>query len=414
MPGNKSWTTRKVKKCSAGQKNSLAAATNAHKENQFIKLNLVSAEETSLDSQGLSDGVSIAKATLAKAQKAIVAKDLELTVEHSKHSHTCGVLRSVKNELHATQNDLYAKDKACAHAMQQAFNHHRALRNERRKVHHAQHSKGLLEDHIQLLESVHLPSAQKDVALVQKLLDQTSVQNANLKNQLSALIDNATAEATKLKEKLAESQKKVRTLKRRVNHHPKALQKAIAKANKLARKHTMVYKLTHKGVYTSKARALARTLVNAGCSQQYVGKVIENVCRTAGIAVHGKMMSRRTVSRAIREGGIAAQIQIGHEMAQANGKIAQKSSVIKSNAWCSTGITASGDGTTHRHEPIEARHLSYKVAESASNSECPKKHVTHFIGINCPLEQTAECNAQDWQDILADTSDLYNSSPLAK
>jgi len=31
-------------------------------------------------------------------------------------------------------------------------------------------------------------------------------------------------------------------------------------------------------------------------------------------------MSRHTVSRAILEGGIAAKIQIGHELAQAEGK----------------------------------------------------------------------------------------------
>lgn len=271
--------------------------------------------------QELSADFSITKAALAKAQKAIVAKDLELAAEHDKHSQTRGVLRSVKNELRTMQDDLHAKDKACARAMQQAFNHHRALRNEWRKVHRAQHSRGLLEDHIQLLESVHLPSAQKDVAIARKLLNQALSQNTDIKCQLSVLIDNATSEAAKLKEKLAESRKKVRTLQMCVNRHPETLQKAIAKANRLARKHTMVYKLTHKGVYTPKARALAREMVNGGCSQAYVGKIIQSICRTAGIAVHGKIMSRRTVGRAIREGGIAAQIQIGHEIAQADGKI---------------------------------------------------------------------------------------------
>jgi hypothetical protein len=324
MPGNKSRTTRKVKKRSAGQQSSLAAAINAQKENQLIAANLPASAET--------EGLSITKATLTKAQKVIVAKDLELRVERGKHSHTRSVLRSIKNELHTTQNELHAKDKACARAMQQAFNHHQALRNERHKVHWAQHSKGLLEDHIEILESVHLPSAQKDIALVQKLLDQALSQNADMKNQLSIMIDGATSEAVKLKEKLAESRKKVRTLQKHVNHHPEVLRKAIAKANKLTRKDTMIYKLTHKGVYTPKARALARMLVNAGCSQAYVGKVIQNVCKTAGIVVHGKMMSWQTVSRSIIEGGIAAKIQIGHEITQANGNIINHSSLIKSNA----------------------------------------------------------------------------------
>ena len=35
-----------------------------------------------------------------------------------------------------------------------------------------------------------------------------------------------------------------------------------------------------------------------------------------GIKVKGKL-SRRTILRAIREGGVAARIQLGHELAQA-------------------------------------------------------------------------------------------------
>ena len=66
------------------------------------------------------------------------------------------------------------------------------------------------------------------------------------------------------------------------------------------------FKLVHKGVYGPQARALAHTLVAAKCSQEYVGGVILAVCKSAGVAVKGKM-SRCTVSRAILEGGVAAQ-----------------------------------------------------------------------------------------------------------
>jgi len=47
--------------------------------------------------------------------------------------------------------------------------------------------------------------------------------------------------------------------------------------------------------------------------------VIHAICKSAGVAVQGSM-SRHTVSRAILEGGIAAKIQICHELAQAEGK----------------------------------------------------------------------------------------------
>jgi len=39
-----------------------------------------------------------------------------------------------------------------------------------------------------------------------------------------------------------------------------------------------------------------------------------------GIKVKGKL-SRRTVSRTTREGGVAARIQLGHELAQAKSKL---------------------------------------------------------------------------------------------
>ena len=91
-------------------------------------------------------------------------------------------------------------------------------------------------------------------------------------------------------------------------------------AKNSANKENRTYKLLHKGAYSPQARELARMLVSAGCSREYVSNVIHAVCKSAGVAVQGSM-SRRTVSRAILEGGIAAKIQIGHELAQAEGKL---------------------------------------------------------------------------------------------
>ncbi|KAJ6506661.1 hypothetical protein C8R45DRAFT_1050930 [Mycena sanguinolenta] len=73
------------------------------------------------------------------------------------------------------------------------------------------------------------------------------------------------------------------------------------------------------GAYTADARAMARALVGAGCSQEKVGKMIEYIARMAGRSVKQKM-SRRTVQRALMEGGVAARIQLTHEMAQADGR----------------------------------------------------------------------------------------------
>jgi hypothetical protein len=72
-------------------------------------------------------------------------------------------------------------------------------------------------------------------------------------------------------------------------------------------------------VYSPQSRELACTLVVTGCSRRYFAKVTKAVCKNASVTVNDSM-SRCTISRAVLEGGIAAQIQIGHEFTQADGK----------------------------------------------------------------------------------------------
>ena len=114
--------------------------------------------------------------------------------------------------------------------------------------------------------------------------------------------------------------------------------KKVAKAEEKVQKEKKELHLVQKGVYTPEAKSLARLLVQAGCSKQYVGAVIEAVCKAAGVSVD-VTMSSHTVSRAILEGGIAAEIQLGFEIANA------------------TDLTIGMDGTTHRHVNLEAKYI---------------------------------------------------------
>lgn len=83
--------------------------------------------------------------------------------------------------------------------------------------------------------------------------------------------------------------------------------------------------------YTWEARQLARDIVEVGCARSRVGTVIEKVAKTFGVEIKS-LMSERTVSRAILEGGIASQLQLAYE-------------------WARTGsITISADSTSHRKQ----------------------------------------------------------------
>jgi len=99
-----------------------------------------------------------------------------------------------------------------------------------------------------------------------------------------------------------------------------------------------VYKLMEKGVYTPQARALACTLVTAGCTQDFFGVLIQKICGTVGVTV--EKMSRNTVARAVAEGGIAVKMQLDYQLAEAD------------------GFTASSDATTHKHTEVVARHIN--------------------------------------------------------
>ena len=148
-----------------------------------------------------------------------------------------------------------------------------------------------------------------------------------MKHELSRLLERCSLEASQSKAKqvdldtkLVAFKKENHILKKRCDRAPKIRANAVNRAKKAANKENRTCKLLHKGAYSPQARELARMLVSAGCSRGYVSNVIHAVCKNAGVAVQGSM-SRRTVSRAILEGGIAAKIQIGHELAQAEGKL---------------------------------------------------------------------------------------------
>ncbi|KAI0313246.1 hypothetical protein OF83DRAFT_1065825 [Amylostereum chailletii] len=174
----------------------------------------------------------------------------------------------------------------------------------------------------------------------------------------------------------------------------KGLKKAVEKAVQKARKETQTLKLTERGVYTAPARALARILKKSGCSHSQVGHVIQKVGRVMGVSVE-RCMSRRTVGRVILEGGIAAKIQLGHEIKQ------------------SESLTMSSDSTMHRHVNIDAHHIALKVP-SYSNPESEMTHKIRLFGIGSSVNHTSEAQVSGWKETAQDIGMTYSDSPLAK
>lgn len=191
---------------------------------------------------------------------------------------------------------------------------YKALRNERRK-----HQRAI---HIKILKTADAQAAQVDAARAITLLDNANSKNKDLRSQLTSLLEQCVIERQSTTQKikslegaLSETRHKNRIYARQCARIPEIKKTAVKKANKENKK----VNLLHKGVYSPAARQLARVLTHAGCSRQYVSKVIKIVCETAGIEVKGDM-SRRTVGRVILEGGMASEVQLGHEIMATEGK----------------------------------------------------------------------------------------------
>ncbi|KAF8804757.1 hypothetical protein BYT27DRAFT_7234587 [Phlegmacium glaucopus] len=126
-------------------------------------------------------------------------------------------------------------------------------------------------------------------------------------------------------------------------------------------KEKSVHGLMNKGVFTDETRNVVRLLVKAGCSQNYINRVLHGVLSAAGIKTIGTI-SRPTITRIMREGYYAAQIQLGYELKNA------------------ASMIFSADGTSHCSINYNSRHVNLK-AEVYGADVPEKERVTRFFGI---------------------------------
>ncbi|KAJ6517230.1 hypothetical protein C8R47DRAFT_960401 [Mycena vitilis] len=168
----------------------------------------------------------------------------------------------------------------------------------------------------------------------------------------------------------------------------RARDKARTKAQQaaLSAKTKRGWNLMKGGAYTADARAMARALVKAGCSQEKVGAIIQLVACKAGRLVK-KKMSRRTVQRALIEGGVAARIQLAHEMAQAD------------------GVTLSSDATTVRGENYEGAFVMINKGT---------EHKMRILSMTSTVSHSSETQLANLKKQITTVSVLYRKSPLGR
>jgi hypothetical protein len=261
---------------------------------------------------------------------------------------------------------------------------YRALRVETRKVSRNQAAKANAE--------ACAAETQQAMEGMELQLQQLTLKNDQLEMTMSQLLEKWAKDAQIADSTLQQCRKQIRALKAKCAREPEILRKAVAKAQMDGNK----FSLIEKGVYTEEARELCRVLVHAGCAQELVGKVIEEVLTTAGISVVGPTMSQRTVARAILEGGVMADIQLGHEMSK------------------TSSLTASSDGTTHKNVNYESRHINMPVSTYDVGNPDIVKHRSRLVGVDSATDHSSQTQVEGWKHKLQEKLDIYSQSPLAR
>ncbi|KAJ6537178.1 hypothetical protein B0H19DRAFT_1079548 [Mycena capillaripes] len=139
--------------------------------------------------------------------------------------------------------------------------------------------------------------------------------------------------------------KQVKSFKQRIRRSIRTLSRSVDRA----RKQLSVRCVTAKRIYTTEARKLARIMVDSGCARGKVGPGMERIGTVFGIHIN-RVMSRRTVGRAVEEGVVAAKMQVAFELSS------------------SKGVTISADSTSNRGIHIESPHMALRVPDYTSGN----------------------------------------------
>ncbi|KAJ6510308.1 hypothetical protein C8R47DRAFT_1191473 [Mycena vitilis] len=182
-------------------------------------------------------------------------------------------------------------------------------------------------------------------------------------------------------------QRENRALGKRVQRASGVLQRAIARTK--AKPFTT--QLMRRGMYTIHARQMAREIAGAGAAREKVGPLMTKIDKQ-------RSMSRRTVSRSILEGGIAARMQLTHELS------------------LNEGVTISADSTSHRGNNYESAKFQHRVPDYQKNPHYIDPTSTPRIrhaGVDSTLDHSSEKAVAGWKHRVESNAKVYNESPLA-
>jgi bacterioferritin-associated ferredoxin len=337
---------------------------------------------------------------LAKCQNQLAEAMSEietLTSELSKAQNECTRLVKLQDKSKETIHDLKSQVLAAKRHQQDTY---QELRNERRVHQRVTKCKAVLDKEIAKLKASQveeIKDLEKKSAISSERLSNIVTANEHLQNELSTAISQFTSELDLVRQKLkftrselSGSKTEIYSLKCKAIRASQSRAKIIQKTRDKVTKERTTFYLLQKGVFSQETRNLVRVLVQANVSYKNIMHVIESVLATAGITAVG-CISPRSVSRIVKEGYIAACIQLGYEMQ------------------VTEALTLSSDGTAHKNLNYDSQHAHYKV----EGPDGEKTQVTCFLGLQRTLDGSSEEAVKEWDYQLQKNFNVFNGSPLA-
>ncbi|EJC97349.1 uncharacterized protein FOMMEDRAFT_45457, partial [Fomitiporia mediterranea MF3/22] len=160
------------------------------------------------------------------------------------------------------------------------------------------------------------------------------------------------------------------------------------------------FEIIKNGTYTLAVRSLARKLVSYGCPIKNTGEILglffKILCPSSKKEIRGP--SPRTVGRALTEGGIASEIQLGFELRNTQGN---------------------GDGTTNKNQNFESMHINLTAPKEYTSDVTEKaleevEHKVRFAGVRMSGNHRAETQKNGDIACLENAVEAFNNSPLGR
>jgi chromosome segregation ATPase len=183
---------------------------------------------------------------------------------------------------------------------QRAEKYEKNFRNERKKV-------GRITQSLQ--------------AVKQKLCNLTTTRDTtkDLLHKTQGQLEATQATVSQLENHSEMLKKKNDSLRVRVFRTSKRTEKSVQRAVEKERQKRNTFSVQEKGVITDTSRAIMRDLVALGVKAKTVNATVDCIAGHLGTTIDGKFTSRST-RRAVIEGGVASNMQIGEEMKHGDGK----------------------------------------------------------------------------------------------